>query len=293
MYRAKELGRHGAQRFTPDMDDRYRARLAFEAGFRRALDQREFVLHFQAIHAAAGGAVGAEALVRWNDPARGLVFPDDFIGSAEESRLIVPLGAWVLQAACEQAAAWSREGPGALKVSVNLSVRQFHHRVLLQTIDAVLRDSQLDPRLLQLEITESVAMQNVDVTRTLLRELRARGISIAIDDFGAGHSALIYLRQFPIDTIKIDRAFVRHVSAKSSDGAIVTAIVRLAHDLGLSVVAEGVETEAQRSYLVAEGCDFLQGYLFGRPVPATELRAALSAASPPPPPPAEPARGER
>jgi diguanylate cyclase (GGDEF)-like protein len=276
MYRAKELGRNSVQLFTPEMNERYRSRLMFEAGFRRALERRDFVLHYQPIHAADGRAAGVEALVRWNDPERGLVYPDEFIHAAEETRMIIPLGAWVLRTACEQVKAWHTIGLTQLRVSVNLSVRQFHQRDLLAMIDGVLRETALAPDMLELEITESVAMQNVDLTRTVLQELRGRGVRIAVDDFGAGQSSLLYLRQFPINNIKIDRVFVREITARSSDAAIVGAVIGLTHELGLSVTAEGVETEAQRDFLVARQCDFLQGYYFNRPMPAEDLPAAIA-----------------
>ncbi|HJW95617.1 MAG TPA: EAL domain-containing protein [Thermoanaerobaculia bacterium] len=273
MYRAKELGRNNVQLFTPEMNDRYRSRLLFEAGFRRALDQQNFVLHYQPIVAARDGrAAGVEALVRWQDPERGLVFPDEFIPAAEETRMIIPLGAWVLRTACEQLRDWLMPD---MQVSVNLSVRQFHQRDLLAMVDAVLRETKLDAAKLELEITESVAMQNVDLTRSLLQELRARGVRIAIDDFGAGQSSLLYLRQFPINTIKIDRVFVHEITSKASDAAIVGAVIRLAHDLGLTVTAEGVETEDQRDFLIARECDYLQGYLFNRPMAADEVYVRL------------------
>ena len=276
MYRAKELGRNNVQLFTAEINERYRSRLMFEAGFRRALEQHDFVLHYQPIHAARDGrAAGVEALVRWNDAERGLVFPDEFIPAAEETRMIIPLGAWVLRTACEQLRAWTTNGLPHMQVSVNLSVRQFHQRDLLAMIDNVLRETMLDPSRLELEITESVAMQNVDLTRTLLQELRARGVRIAIDDFGAGQSSLLYLRQFPINTIKIDRVFVHEITSKASDAAIVGAVIRLAHDLGILVTAEGVETEAQRDFLISRDCDFLQGYLFNRPMAAGEIYLRL------------------
>jgi len=276
MYRAKELGRNNVQLFTPEMNDRYRSRLMFEAGFRRALEQQNFVVHYQPIHAARDGhAAGVEALVRWSDPERGLVFPDEFIPAAEETRMIVPLGAWVLRTACEQLQSWQADGLAQMQVSVNLSVRQFHQRDLPAMVDKVLRETKLDPSRLELEITESVAMSNVDLTRSVLQELRARGVRIAIDDFGAGQSSLLYLRQFPINTIKIDRVFVHEITSKASDAAIVGAVIRLAHDLGLTVTAEGVETEEQRDFLIARDCDFLQGYLFNRPMAAEELYARL------------------
>ncbi len=274
MYRAKELGRSNVQLFTVEMNERYRSRLLFEAGFRRALEQRDFVLHYQLIYSPAQNRFSsAEALVRWNDSQRGLVYPDEFIPAAEESRMIVPLGAWVLRTACEQLHAWQSDAFPGMHVSVNLSVRQFHQRDLLAMIDNVIAETQIDPATLELEITESVAMQNVDLTRTLLQELRARDVRIAIDDFGAGQSSLLYLRQFPINTIKIDRVFVREITTKKHDAAIVGAVIRLAHDLGMTVTAEGVETEEQRDFLVARGCDFLQGYLYSRPKPADAVFA--------------------
>jgi len=279
MYRAKELGRNNVQLFTAEMNERYRARLMFETGFRRALEHQEFVVHYQPIHAASDGRpAGVEALVRWNEPQRGLVLPDEFIPAAEETRMIIPLGAWVLRAACEQLQAWRGDELSHLKVAVNLSVRQFHQRDLLAMIDRVLHETSLDPSRLELEITESVAMQNVELTRTILQELRARGICIAIDDFGAGQSSLLYLRQFPINTIKIDRVFVKGIMSKSNDAAIVGAVIGLAHELGLSVTAEGVETAEQREFLVARKCDFLQGYLFSKPMVAGEAYSALVAA---------------
>jgi diguanylate cyclase (GGDEF)-like protein/PAS domain S-box-containing protein len=276
MYRAKELGRNTLQLFTPEMNERYRNRLAFEAGFRKALEREEFVVHFQPfVGASDERPVGVEALVRWNDPERGLVYPDDFIHAAEETRMIIPLGSWVLRTACAQVQQWREARLPPMQVSVNLSVRQFQQRDLIAMIDSVLEDTALDPSLLELEITESVAMQNVELTRAVLQQLRARRVRIAIDDFGAGQSSLIYLRQFPLNTIKIDRVFIRDVTANPGDAAIVSAIIRLAHDLGLVVVAEGVETSEQKEFLSSLGCDLLQGYYFSRPLPAEEVRARL------------------
>ena len=276
MYRAKELGRRNVQMFTEEMNHRYRDRLLFESGFRRALERNEFVVHYQPIFTAAEKPVAVEALVRWQHPERGLIAPDDFIPTAEESRLIAPLGTRVLEIACRQLREWQDDGL-RLAMAVNLSVRQFQQRDLLATIDQVLAESGIDPELLELEITESAAMENVDLTRELLQELRRRGVHIAIDDFGAGQSSLTYLRRFPINTIKIDRVFIHEVTEGGGDAAIVSAVIRLAHDLGLTVTAEGVETAAQKEWLVAHGCHLLQGYHFSRPMPPHELRTALTA----------------
>ena len=276
MYRGKELGRHNVQMFTEEMNRRYHDRLLFESDFRRGLERNEFVVHYQPIFDVDEKPMAVEALVRWQHPERGLISPDEFIPAAEESRLIAPLGAHVLRTACLQLRAWRSEGV-RIRVAVNLSVRQFQRRDILATVDAALAESGIDPALLELEITESAAMENVDHTRELLHELRRRGVHIAIDDFGAGQSSLTYLRRFPIHTIKIDRLFIRDVTEGGGDAAIVSAVIRLAHDLGLTVTAEGVETAAQKEWLVAQGCHLLQGYHFSRPLPADELRQALAA----------------
>jgi diguanylate cyclase (GGDEF)-like protein/PAS domain S-box-containing protein len=277
MYRAKELGRNGYQLCTAEMTAKAHERLTLETELRRALEGGELALVYQPQARVADGRVlGVEALLRWRHPRRGLVLPDRFIGVAEESRLIVPIGEWVLCTACAEVEAWRRAGFPSMRVAVNLSGRQFQHPDLLRTIAAALAGTGLDPRALDLEVTESVAMQNVELTVGVLGALREMGVRIAMDDFGTGQASLSYLKQFPIDALKIDRGFVHDLGASRAGAAMVTAIIDLAHGLGLSATAEGVETEEQLRFLRERGCDEFQGYLIGRPLPAAEARASLA-----------------
>lgn len=209
-------------------------------------------------------------MTRWEHPERGVVGPDEFIPLAEETRLIVPIGEFVLRTACRDVRRWIDRGID-LRLSVNLSARQFQEMKLLHTIDSILAETSFDSSRLEFEVTETVAMQNADFTMALLRELRQRDISIAIDDFGVGQSSLIYLRQFPIQTIKIDKVFINDILTDATDAAIVHAIISLAHTLGLSATAEGVESEEQMRMLDDFGCDLLQGYYFSKPVSAAEM----------------------
>jgi len=215
-----------------------------------------------------------EAPLRWNHPTRAIVRPDEFIPLAEETRLIVPVGEYVLGSACEEIG--RMKSGSAMRLSVNLSARQFQEMTLLQTIDRILHETAFDPADLELEVTESVAMQNADFTMNLLRDLRRRNISIAIDDFGAGQSSLIYLRQFPINNIKIDKVFISDMLTDPTDAAIVRAVIDLAHTLGLTTTAEGVETREQMRMLESFGCDLLQGYYISRPMPAADLAQFLA-----------------
>lgn len=277
MYRAKELGKDCVQLFDDSMSKRYRDRLRQTEELHVAIEQRQFLNHYQPLLRLSDRTIiGVEALIRWDHPTRGLVRPDEFISLAEETGLIVPIGELVLREACRDVQQWNN-GRHPLRVSVNLSVRQFQQQNLLQTIDTVLAETGLDPSLLELEITESVAMKNVDYTMHLLRELRQRRISIAIDDFGSGHSSLIYLRQFPINAIKIDRLFIAEMEQDGSDAAIVRAVIRLGRDLGLGITAEGVENDQQLRILEAYGCDVVQGYLFSHPLPCEALQGLLDA----------------
>ena len=261
MYRAKEAGRNSYQLCTASMNSRALERLSVENALRRALEREELVLHYQPqLRLDTRQVVGMEALLRWNRPGHGLVSPATFIPIAEETRLIVPMGEWVVREACRRAVAT----PG-VRMAVNLSPREFQHSDLRKMIAAALEESGLDPHLLEIEITESTAMLNTERTLTTLRGLRAMGVRIAIDDFGTGHSSLNYLRSFPIDSVKIDQAFVHEVDKSPSDRAIVSAIITMAHGLGLRVTAEGVETEAQAQFLAEAGCEEVQGFLFGRP----------------------------
>jgi diguanylate cyclase (GGDEF)-like protein/PAS domain S-box-containing protein len=268
MYRAKDLGRSGFQLSNPAMNAKSVARLTLERDLRMAIERGELTLVYQPqADVISGRTVGVEALVRWNHPQRGLVLPGEFIAIAEETRLILPLGEWVLRTACEQARRWQQEiGGPPPRVAVNLSALQFRQRNLARTVQAILSESGTAPGSLVIEITESAAMLDAGLTIEVLSELREMGLRIAIDDFGTGHASLAYLKQFPIDTLKIDRSFVSDMEASREGAAIVNAIVGLAHGLGLEVLAEGVENESQLHRLAACGCDEYQGFLISKPV---------------------------
>ena len=272
MYRAKELGRSNFQFYTAKMNEQALERLRLEGDMRLAIERCEFLLHYQPqVDLRSGRVVGMEALIRWQHPQLGMVAPGRFIGLAEETGLIVPIGAWVLRTACAQVCAWRREGLGSLRVSVNLSARQFYQRDLTQTIADILSETGLAPQYLELELTESMVMTDVEHAVTVLRDLKRLGVQMSIDDFGTGYSSLSYLKRFPIDVLKIDQSFVRDITLDPDDAAIVTSIISLAHNLRLNVIAEGVETEAQLRYLQQHGCDEIQGYYFSRPVPAEQF----------------------
>jgi diguanylate cyclase (GGDEF)-like protein/PAS domain S-box-containing protein len=272
MYRAKEQGRNGYQLCTPAMNARSLERLTLENDLRQGIERHEFRLFYQPqIDLATGRIVGIEALLRWDHPSRGLVSPDAFIAVAEEARLIVPIGEWALRRACEQAVAWHATGQPDLRLAVNLSALQFQQRGLPAGIRRILDETGLDARLLEIEITESAAMQNAALTVEVLAALRGMGVRIVIDDFGTGHAALAYLKQFPVDALKVDRGFVADIDASQEGRAIITAIISLAHGLGIRVIAEGVETEEQLRFLAASGCDEYQGFLVSPPLPPEQL----------------------
>jgi len=282
MYHAKKMGRANFQFFTPQMNAAAGARLALEKDLRRALDQGEFELHYQPKVDVASGAVHAmEALVRWRSPERGLVPPNDFIPVAEDIGLIIPLGAWVLREACRQNCAWQRAGLPPLRVAVNLSAYQFAQSNLPDFVAGVLAETGMAASCLELEVTESVVMHNPAEAALILERLHAQGIHISVDDFGTGYSSLSYLKQFRLDTLKIDRSFVRHISSDADDAAIVRSVIALAHSLRLRVIAEGVETDEQLAYLRHLGCDQYQGYLSSKPLPAAEFEAMMRAAQAP------------
>jgi diguanylate cyclase (GGDEF)-like protein len=267
MYHAKDMGRANYQFFTEQMNLAASRRLGLESDLRRALGRDQLRVHYQPIvQAKSGQVVAHEALVRWQNPHRGLVGPAEFIQVAEETGLILKIGEWVLREACRWATFIGAER--GLQVSVNLSPRQFNDPKLVQLVAKALKDTGLPAQLLELEITESTAMQHTDIALSTLNKLKELGVSIAIDDFGTGYSSLAYLKRFPVDKVKIDRAFVADVPGDEDQNAIVAAIVALAHALEIKVVAEGVETALQREFLKSCGCDFLQGYLAGRPVDA-------------------------
>lgn len=281
MYRAKDAGRNSYQMFTPAMNNRALERLSLENDLRHALDRGELVLHYQPqINIASGRVTGVEALLRWNRPGFGLVGPKDFIPIAEETQLIVPIGEWVLREACRQAVEWQSDRPSGFRMAVNLSPRQFQHSDLPHVIAAALELSGIAPHDLELEITESLAMQNTTRTIATLQRLREMGVQIAIDDFGTGHSSLNYLRSFPIDSVKIDQEFVQEIEGSEADRAIVSAVIGMARGLRLRVTAEGVETESQLAFLREQGCEDVQGFLFGEPVPASAFRPESAVKTP-------------
>jgi diguanylate cyclase (GGDEF)-like protein len=281
MYRAKEHGRNNFQFYTSEMNDRVNERLSLEHALRRALERHEFLLHYQQKNDLRTGAIiGAEALVRWNHAEWGLVRPARFIPLAEETGLIVPLGEWVLGEACRQARAWMDSGLKPGVVSVNLSARQFRQEGLVRVVSRILEETRLDPSLLEFELTESMVMHNVEAAITTLQGLKSLGVALSVDDFGTGYSSLSYLRQLPVDTLKIDRSFVRDIGAGENpdDGVIAQAIISLGHSLRLKVIAEGVETDAQLRFLKRHGCDELQGFLYGEAVAPADYAKLLERA---------------
>jgi diguanylate cyclase (GGDEF)-like protein len=274
--RAKETGGNHYQLYSSSMNIKALERLTLENNLRRALERNEFLVYYQPIiDLKKRHVVGAEALLRWQHPSVGLISPQEFIPVMEETRLIVPIGEWVLRAACLQNKAWRDGGLFDFHVSVNLSSRQFQYANLVQLVGKVLKETGLDPGSLELELTESTIMQNVEESISTLRELHAMGINLSIDDFGTGYSSLSYLKQFPINTVKIDRSFINELATTTKDAEISQAIILMAHSLKLDVVAEGVETEAQLKFLISHKCDKVQGDFFSEPVPAVTLMKVL------------------
>jgi len=277
MYLAKERGKNNYQFYTMEMTARSLERMTIERGLRQALTHHELKLHYQPqIDSTSGRAVSVEALIRWQHPEWGLVYPDRFIAVAEETGLIVPIGTWVLRTACLQAKAWQENDGAFTHVAVNVSPRQFLEKDLFQTIKEVLAETGLNPSSLELEITESAVMQDPKRTLHILQQLHDLGIQLSIDDFGTGYSSLTYLRQFPVHSVKIDRSFVLDIPGDEGSMTLVRAIIALAHELKLTVTAEGVETEEQSAFLKTHQCNMLQGYLFSRPVEAGVLETDSS-----------------
>jgi len=267
MYQAKENGRHNYQFFKPAMNVRAVERQFIEESLRRALERQEFALHYQPkIDLRTGEITGAEALIRWTHPIRGPVSPVEFIPVAENCGLILPIGNWVLREACKQARTWVDAGLSLATMAVNISAMEFRDDNFLESVFAILRETGLDPRSLELELTESVLMERAESAASVLQTLRARGVQVAVDDFGTGYSSLSYLRKFPIDALKIDQSFVRQITTAPDDTTIVTAVISMGRSLKLRVVAEGVETQEELVFLQAHQCDEAQGYYFSRPV---------------------------
>ncbi|MCU1749571.1 putative bifunctional diguanylate cyclase/phosphodiesterase [Pseudomonas sp. 6D_7.1_Bac1] len=284
MHNVKENGRNAFSFFIDEMNQRAREQQSIESGIRLALERDEFVLHYQPkLDLRTGKVVGAEALIRWLKPGQGWVYPADFIGVAEDSGLIVPLSKWVLTQACRQARAWQLAGFAPIHMSVNISAIDFRQRDFVDGIVQILKQTDFDPRLLELEITESVLMQNVEDTVTALHTIKALGIRLAIDDFGTGYSSLSYLRRFPVDVLKIDQSFIRGLNNENNDAALVSAIISLGKSLNLTIIAEGVETLEQLNFLKAHQCEEGQGFFFSKAVLPEEFAQLLTHSQQTPP----------
>jgi EAL domain-containing protein (putative c-di-GMP-specific phosphodiesterase class I) len=277
MYHAKALGRNNLHIYSGELNIGIDPeRLPLEAALRKVLERDEFRVHFQPqLELRSGRICGAEALLRWQQPGKGMLSPVHFIPVAEETGLILPIGAWVLRAACLQRRAWQEQGLEPGRIGVNLSARQFRQHDLARNVAQVLRETGVDPCHLELELTESILMQDVESAIRTMCDLKDLGIRISLDDFGTGYSSLSYLRRFPIDTLKIDQSFVREITSDRNSAAIADAIIGMAHRLNLTVIAEGVETEAQLAMLRERGCDQVQGYLVCKPLPAEEMTRLL------------------
>ncbi len=276
MYSAKDSGRNAFQFFDEPMHAAVVERFEMETHLRRALAQDELELFYQPlVNAKTRAFVGVEALLRWNHPTMGRLSPDAFIPLAEETGLIISMGRWVLRTACQQLRSWRKQGVGALRISVNVSPREFSAPGFLESLKNILEEMRMRPGELELELTERGVMQHDSKTLEVLRAVQKMGVRLAVDDFGTGHTTFHYLKHFPLDTIKIDKSFTQGVASDTKDAAITTALLVMAHRLKLNVVAEGVETEAQMSFLGDHRCDEVQGYLFGRPLPADKLLSAL------------------
>jgi EAL domain-containing protein (putative c-di-GMP-specific phosphodiesterase class I) len=277
MYQAKAAGRDRLRFFDPDMQAEVTARSALEADLRSAMGAHQFALHYQPQVDGRGQWVGAEALLRWMHPTRGMVPPGDFIGLAEQTGLILPLGLWVLEAACAQLAHWAgRPGLENLSIAINVSAHQFHQADFVAQVLDVLARTGAQARLLKLELTESLLVNNVEDVIDKMSVLKTHGVGFSLDDFGTGYSSLAYLKRLPLDQLKIDQGFVRDILVDPNDTAISRTIVALADSLGLQVIAEGVENQAQRDMLASQGCHAYQGYLFSRPLASEVFEAQVA-----------------
>jgi diguanylate cyclase (GGDEF)-like protein len=275
MYSAKAAGRNTYRYYTGEMNEATQRRLQLESDLRRAVDRNELALHYQPILHQDGAIAGAEALLRWQHPALGFVSPDEFIPLAEETGTIIEIEQWVMRRACIDTQSWQSLTDSDFFISVNISSMQCKSDVCRQTLHEILAESCLPAHQLKLEITERVMMENTDYVIGLLNEVKAMGIRLAVDDFGTGYSSLSYLKQFPVDVLKIDRAFISGLPDDSDDVVLVQAIIAMAHSLNLQVVAEGVETAAQLEFLQRHGCDLIQGFYYSRPLPIHAFRSYL------------------
>jgi predicted signal transduction protein with EAL and GGDEF domain len=278
MYQAKDAGRNTVRFFTNDLNFLLSKRLEIEGRLRKAIENEEFFLRYQPqVDIASGRICGMEALIRWNDPQKGEIFPKDFIFVAEELGLIVPIGEWVFRTACKQIRQWADDGLVPVTVSINISPRQFMSRKLVSTLLQIVRETGADPHHIELEITETMIMRNVEQSIETLSRLRSVGMHVAVDDFGVGYSSLSQLKRLPASSMKIDRSFIMNVPDDASSGSITEAIIAMAKRLKLRCIAEGVETHEQLDFLRANHCEAFQGYLFSRPVTALEATAMLRA----------------
>jgi diguanylate cyclase (GGDEF)-like protein len=278
MYQAKAAGRNAVRFFDPEMQAVASANAALASDLRQAWRDNGLRIEYQPQVGMDGRMVGVEALLRWEHPTRGIVAPDEFIPTAEETSLIIPIGHWVLEAACAQLAAWeSRPDRSHLSIAVNVSVRQFRHPDFIDEVVTCVRNSGIRPNRLKLELTESLLADNLDSAIAKMRNLKDMGVRLSVDDFGIGYSSLSYLKRLPIDELKIDRAFVKDILVDGNDAAIAGTIIGLCRALGLEVIAEGVETEEQRAFLARQGCERYQGYLYCRPLPIANLEAFMDA----------------
>jgi len=276
MYHAKENGRNNFQFFTADMNLKVVERQSLEGGLRRALGREEFLLHYQPqVNLDTGEITGVEALIRWQQPDRGLVFPAQFVPVAEDCGLIIQIGRWVLREACTQARAWQNAGLPPLPIAVNVSAVEFRDKGFVEGVRTILLETGLEARYLELEVTESVLMEDAESTASVLQELKTMGVHLAVDDFGTGYSSLSYLRQFPIDVLKIDQSFIHQITSNPDDSSIVSAIIHMGKSLKHLVIAEGIETQEQRAYLQTQLCTEGQGYLFSRPLVAEQFAHLL------------------
>jgi diguanylate cyclase (GGDEF)-like protein len=277
MYQAKEDGRHGFQFFTPVMNARAVERQSIEENLCHAIEHSEFELHYQPkVNLTTGEITGAEALIRWNHPTKGMIPPAQFIPVAEDCGLILPIGDWVIREACTQACAWLVAGLPAISIAVNVSALQFRDSQFLDGLLAVLKETGLDAKYLELEVTESILMKRADLAAPILQLLRERGVRVAIDDFGTGYSSLGYLHKFPLDALKIDQSFIRQMNATPNETGIVRAIISMGRSLNLRVIAEGVETPKELAFLQTQKCDEAQGYYFSKAVPPQEFAELLA-----------------